>query len=59
MSEAESEGLESETTIDPYAAESPEEFFAVASEAFFPPEMLRTFDAGVFEEFRKFYGGHL
>ena len=49
---------EPETVIDPYAAESPEEFFAVATEAYFScPDALRAFDSAVFEEFRKFYGG--
>ncbi|MBL0028807.1 MAG: zinc-dependent peptidase [Rhodanobacteraceae bacterium] len=51
---------EPDTAIDPYAAESPEEFFAVATEAFFSdPEALRGFDAAVFEQFQRFYSGAL
>jgi len=49
---------EPDTAIDPYAAESPEEFFAVATEAWFSdPEALRDLDAAVFEHFRRFYSG--
>ena len=58
VAEADEADAEPETGIDPYAAESPEEFFAVATEAYFSwPEALRDFDPAVFEEFRKFYGG--
>ena len=54
---AESRGDEEiDCAIDPYAAESPEEFFAVASEAYFSdPDALQAFDTGVFEQFRRFY----
>jgi Mlc titration factor MtfA (ptsG expression regulator) len=49
---------EPDTAIDPYAAESPEEFFAVATEAWFSdPEALRDLDVAVFEQFRRFYSG--
>lgn len=55
---ADAADAEPETAIDPYAAEAPEEFFAVATEAYFSdPEALRAFDSAVFEEFRKFYAG--
>ena len=44
------------TAIDPYAAESPAEFFAVASEAFFEvPEAVRTAYPEVYEQLRQFY----
>ena len=42
--------------LDPYASESPAEFFAVGSEAFFEtPEMLTAAYAAVYEQFRLFY----
>ena len=42
--------------IDPYAAESAGEFFAVASEAFFEtPELLAPAYPGVYEQLRLFY----
>jgi Mlc titration factor MtfA (ptsG expression regulator) len=42
--------------IDPYAAQSPAEFFAVASEAFFEtPELLRPAYPQVYEQLRLFY----
>jgi len=42
--------------LDPYAAESPSEFFAVASEAFFEaPLLLREDMAAVYEQMRLFY----
>lgn len=42
--------------IDPYAAESPGEFFAVASEAFFEtPELLAPAYPAVYEQLRLFY----
>jgi Mlc titration factor MtfA (ptsG expression regulator) len=42
--------------IDPYAAESAGEFFAVASEAFFEtPELLKPAYAAVYEQLRLFY----
>jgi Mlc titration factor MtfA (ptsG expression regulator) len=42
--------------IDPYAAESPGEFFAVASEAFFEtPELLEPAYAAVYAQLRLFY----
>jgi MtfA peptidase len=45
-----------ETAIDPYAAESPGEFFAVLSEVFFAePELLRDEYAAVYGEFVRFY----
>ncbi len=44
------------TALDPYAAEAPEEFFAVASEAFFEtPEMLAGCYPAVYEQLRAFY----
>lgn len=45
-----------DTLIDPYAAEHPAEFFAVASEAFFEmPEVLREEYPAVYEQLRLFY----
>jgi len=45
-----------ETDIDPYAAEHPGEFFAVASEVFFEaPELLKTAYPAVFEQLCLFY----
>ena len=45
-----------ETAIDPYAAESPEEFFAVLSEVFFAePTLLRDEYPDVYHEFARFY----
>jgi hypothetical protein len=45
-----------ETPIDPYATESPEEFFAVVSEAFFEtPDVLRTEYPAVYDQLRLFY----
>jgi MtfA peptidase len=45
-----------ETAIDPYAAESPAEFFAVLSEVFFAePTLLRMEYRGVYELFTRFY----
>lgn len=45
-----------DTTIDPYAAESPEEFFAVFSEAFFEiPDMLARDYPEVYEQMKFFY----
>ena len=42
--------------IDPYAASSADEFFAVTSEAFFEtPEMLQPAYPGVYEQLRLFY----
>lgn len=56
VEEADAADAEPETAIDPYAAESPEEFFAVATEAYFSdPDALRAFDSAVFEELRMFY----
>lgn len=58
VEEADEADAEPETAIDPYAAESPEEFFAVATEAYFSdPESLRALDPAVFEEFHGFYRG--
>ncbi len=45
-----------ETPLDPYGAEAPEEFFAVASEAFFEiPEILAEAYPAVFEQLAQFY----
>lgn len=45
-----------ETAIDPYAAEHPGEFFAVASEVFFEaPDLLRTDYPAVYAQLRLFY----
>ncbi|MCK9382042.1 MAG: zinc-dependent peptidase [Sulfuritalea sp.] len=45
-----------ETPLDPYGAEHPAEFFAVASEAFFEtPQMLKDEYAEVYEQFKLFY----
>ena len=42
--------------IDPYAAESPGEFFAVVSEAFFEtPELLEPEYPALYEQLRAFY----
>ena len=44
------------TDIDPYAAESPAEFFAVLSEVFFAdPLVLRGEYPGVYDQFARFY----
>jgi Mlc titration factor MtfA (ptsG expression regulator) len=44
------------TDIDPYAAESPAEFFAVMSEAFFEiPRVLQRDDAELYEQLAAFY----
>jgi Mlc titration factor MtfA (ptsG expression regulator) len=46
-----------DTTIDPYAAESPEEFFAVCSEYHFSdPAALRDVSPGVAAHLQRFYG---
>ena len=48
---------EAETAIDPYAAEAPEEFFAVASEYHFTaPDLLRAAYPAVAEHLERFYG---
>ncbi|MCX7154893.1 MAG: zinc-dependent peptidase [Rhodocyclales bacterium] len=45
-----------DTPLDPYGAELPAEFFAVASEAFFEtPELLRGEYPDVYEQLRDFY----
>jgi len=45
-----------DTIIDPYAAESPGEFFAVMSEAFFElPDVLQDEYPAVYAQFRSFY----
>jgi len=45
-----------DTPLDPYGADLPTEFFAVASEAFFEePEMLRSEYPDVYDQFRLFY----
>jgi Mlc titration factor MtfA (ptsG expression regulator) len=47
---------EKETLLDPYGAEHPAEFFAVASETFFTdPHALRAEFPGVYEQLRLFY----
>jgi Mlc titration factor MtfA (ptsG expression regulator) len=44
------------TVIDPYAAESPAEFFAVVSEAFFEmPEEVQSLSPEVYDQLRLFY----
>jgi len=44
------------TKIDPYAAESPAEFFAVLSEVFFvEPTLLRHEYLAVYQQFARFY----
>ncbi|MEJ2554168.1 MAG: zinc-dependent peptidase, partial [Gammaproteobacteria bacterium] len=44
------------TAIDPYAAESPAEFFAVLTETFFElPQRLQETYPAVYEVFRQFY----
>jgi MtfA peptidase len=45
-----------DTIIDPYATESPGEFFAVMSEAFFElPDVVQDEYPAVYEQFRSFY----
>ena len=45
-----------DTAIDPYAAESPAEFFAVLSEVFFAdPLLLRDEYPQVYAQFARFY----
>jgi Mlc titration factor MtfA (ptsG expression regulator) len=45
-----------DTAIDPYAAESPAEFFAVLSEAFFEmPDVLHGDYPAVYEQLKRFY----
>jgi Mlc titration factor MtfA (ptsG expression regulator) len=45
-----------ETALDPYAANGHEEFFAVASEAFFAhPQLLRSAHPAVYALFKRFY----
>ena len=47
---------ENETLLDPYAAEHPAEFFAVASETFFTePHALKKEFPGLYEQFTRFY----
>jgi Mlc titration factor MtfA (ptsG expression regulator) len=44
------------TAVDPYAAESPAEFFAVVSESFFElPEAVQAAYPAVYEQLRQFY----
>jgi len=46
-----------EPLIDPYGAESPAEFFAVATETFFElPEALREEEPELYEQLARFYG---
>lgn len=48
--------LEQTGVLNAYAAESPVEFFAVATEAFFEqPHRLAAWDGAVFEQLRRFY----
>jgi Mlc titration factor MtfA (ptsG expression regulator) len=45
-----------DTALDPYAAEAPEEFFAVMSEHFFEtPALLRELYPAVYEQLKLFY----
>jgi MtfA peptidase len=45
-----------DTTLDPYAADHPAEFFAVMSEAFFEtPDLLHDEYPAVFEQLKRFY----
>jgi hypothetical protein len=45
-----------DTAIDPYAAEHPSEFFAVASEVFFEaPDLLQDEYPAVYDQLRSFY----
>ncbi len=54
VDEADRRGLETE--LDPYGAESPAEFFAVMSEAFFQtPRLLRRQYPAVYERLERFY----
>jgi Mlc titration factor MtfA (ptsG expression regulator) len=47
---------DAETSIDPYAAENPGEFFAVASEYFFSaPDLLHAAFPAVYAQLRAFY----
>ncbi|MFB9067260.1 hypothetical protein B1808_04730 [Pseudofulvimonas gallinarii] len=49
-----------ETVMDPYAAEAPDEFFAVASETFFSaPDLLAAGHPALHAELRAFYGFEL
>jgi hypothetical protein len=51
---------DNETPLDPYAAEAPDEFFAVASEAFFSaPELLAEHHPAIHAELKAFYGVEL
>ena len=55
---AEARGAEFDETsaLDPYAAESPGEFFAVMSETFFEtPEVLRAEYPQLYDQFCRFY----
>ena len=50
------QGIEAETAIDPYAAEHPAEFFAVASEYFFSgPDLLHEAYPAVYRQLGLFY----
>ncbi|MFY7857750.1 MAG: zinc-dependent peptidase [Rubrivivax sp.] len=55
-SHAEAVDRDEETLLDPYGAQAPEEFFAVASEAFFvaPQRLLQT-DAALYELLKGWY----
>ena len=47
---------EQESVLDPYGAESPVEFFAVATEAFFElPDLLDEWHPQLFDELRRYY----
>jgi Mlc titration factor MtfA (ptsG expression regulator) len=53
---AEADQRGEDTELDPYAAESPGEFFAVMSEAFFEtPELLRQTYPEVFDQLRRYF----
>jgi hypothetical protein len=56
LSESKAQAVLDALPIDPYAAESPGEFFAVSSEAFFEtPELLAPAYPAVYEQLRLFY----
>jgi Mlc titration factor MtfA (ptsG expression regulator) len=56
LEDAEVQGREPEGVIDPYGASAPEEFFAVASEAFFVgPRRLKAEHPALYALFSRFY----
>jgi Mlc titration factor MtfA (ptsG expression regulator) len=53
---AEAAGTDTDTALDPYGAQSEDEFFAVASEAFFTsPHMLQDEHPALYTLFQRFY----